>query len=195
MTTADIAAFGPTPQSPRCVTCRSPYKTEAELRFVEVGSYVQVVRELPPDSGLSPRRFREHLLRGHLGVESAVVQRLVRAMGDAHAAVLEAGVMATVARLAEASTVIQEVTRKINTGEMKPTVGQAIRLARLIETYDAAVRRDRRLEGLLQESHGATAAILALVKSLIPPETWSALLRAMEDDSVMRVHVPVPSSA
>ena len=193
----------PVVRSPRCRTCRSAHRLTVEVAVVGGASASEAVQHLPEDARLTARNVREHLRRGHLPVEHEVVARMIEQEARARADLIETGATDRCQALAMATVVVEMVTAGLMEGELEPTIRDGIQMARLLVRHDEAVRQDRRLidqrrredQKMVEQLHRsgeALTAVLVLVKRLMAPAAWSALLVAMHGDDLLRPWIPAP---
>jgi hypothetical protein len=127
-------------------------------------------------------------------VEAAVAERLLdEANGDA-AVVLAMGVERAIRRLAEASEVLQATHARIASGVLTPTIGQMIKVARLLFEQEKAVRDAQGHARLLKEFEGDIAETLKLVKAEVAATEWSTILNRMAEHERLRLHLPPAQS-
>jgi hypothetical protein len=179
----------------RCHACRSPHRLSAELLVVTGVGYTRTVRALPADPGMTPKSLREHILRGHAAGLQAVARSAIACASGKPENVLARGIEATIVQLAEAVEVVQATDRLLESGRLRPTLGQALKATKLLISLEAIVRAERCLEERLEESHALTARALRLVRGTVPSEVWSDVLRAVECDRDLRLFVGLKEAA
>ena len=183
----------PLTASSRCRTCRSRHRRTIECRLVEGATPADALRDIDDADKPNTRNIREHVARGHLPVESELVRQLINTgEGGQRANLVEQGVAARVNALGFASAIITETNARIASGELRVSVRDGIRAARLLAEHDTMLRKERRGTELLTQAREATVAILDLAKANMTSESWSAFLKRMEEDELLRIFVPVP---
>lgn len=176
-------------RSSRCFTCSSVHRDTIDRLVAEGIGYTEIARRVS-DAELRPHHIREHAVRDHAGVRGEVTRRLVQATGVDGSAAMELGVIGAIEKLGEAVAVVRAADARIGTGRTTPTVAQALRSARHLAEYDLAFGEARRLESLIDHVESALLSVLELVRDEVPPPSWSAILRAMDQDRELRLYLP-----
>ena len=107
---------------------------------------------------------------------------------------MEQGVGNAIRSLAEASAIVEQVSRRVASGGLQPTIRHGLKAAKLLAACDEAARRDRDLEGKIQRNFEDAQAALKLAKSFMSEDAWSDYLRAMEHDPRLGWLIPTPGS-
>jgi len=86
-----------------------------------------------------------------------------------------------------ARSVVQRVAERLASGEVEPTVKEAVAMARLLAEYDEAVVERDELRAETGRTHDGMFALLQLVQSIVSAEDWSAVGRAIDLNPDLRV--------
>ena len=175
----------PLTRSPRCRTCRSESRRDVEVALAEGRSYSEIAA-LFPESGLSKRHLSEHFRR-HFPVDSPQVKRVVAEQAADNGEIMQVAVAAQVEALKFARSVVRRVAERLASGEVEPTVKEAVAMARLLAEYDEAVVERDELRAETGRAHDGMFALLQLVQSIVSAEDWSALGRAIDLNPDLRV--------
>lgn len=84
------------------------------------------------------RNVRDHFANGHLPVKAATVQALADRQAHQRGEVVEQAVTATVNFLDFCRTVVGDVNKQVLTGEIRPTVRDALAASALLAQYEPA---------------------------------------------------------
>jgi len=176
----------PLTRSPRCRTCRSESRRDVEVALAEGRSYSEIAA-LFPESGLSKRHLSEHYRRGHLPLQSTQVRRVVSAQAADNGEIMQVAVAAQVQALKFARSIVRRVAERLASGEVEPTVKDAVAMARLLAEYDDAVVERDELRAETGRTHDGMFALLQLVQSIVSAADWSSVNRAVDLDPDLRV--------
>ncbi len=120
---------------PTCRTCRSPRRLEIETAVISGAGFASTAREFGGES-VSARSIKRHFQRGHLPLRAVAVRQyqesLAQQRGDAVAEIADdiAGLLKV------ASLVVGKVNAGVVSGEIQPTLSDALALAKLLLAAD-----------------------------------------------------------
>ena len=118
-----------------CKTCCSPHRDIIERDCVGGRAWSAIIRSLPDDAGLSERNLSDHWRNGHLPVEAVAVNELAERQAEQRGAVVEEAAKKVVDYLDFAQTVVGRVNQRVATGDIEPSVNDALRAADLLARY------------------------------------------------------------
>ncbi len=180
------------PRIAQCRVCRSHLRAQVEAGLVDGVSYRAIVDGLP-DGTLSARNVGEHFKRGHLPVEDEVHSRLRKDRSRQAGQLIQRGVERKIDELSLAHAVVERAADRLASGELEPTMREAIAAARLLERYDRVRSERDDLRRGRDDAQRALSGILSLAKPLMAVESWSRLGRQVEEDAVLRAFWPSPT--
>jgi len=125
----------PLKTAPGCRMCSSRHRLAAERLVVSGCTWSTVVASLPPDAGLSPRNVRDHIKNGHLPIKEASVQEFAQRQAEERGEVVAVGVEHVMDHLQFARSILGRVSKRLATGEVEPTVRDALTAADLLARY------------------------------------------------------------
>lgn len=126
----------PLVSEPTCRTCQSPHRRFIEAEAVAGVAWHAIVDRLPDNAGLTARNLSDHFRNQHLPVAAEGVRLL--AERDAHEVgeTVALGANGVADYLNFARQVVGRVNRRVVSGEVEPSVNDAIRAAQLLSQYD-----------------------------------------------------------
>jgi hypothetical protein len=118
-----------------CKTCSSPHRDIIERDSVSGRNWATIIRSSPDDAGLSERNLSDHWRNGHLPVEAVAVSELAERQAEQRGAVVKEAAKKIVDYLDFAQTVVGRVNERVATGDIEPSVADALRAADLLARY------------------------------------------------------------
>lgn len=162
---------------PRCRACSSPGRLAMEKALVRGWTYERIVEE-HGTGGVSARSLRNHVSQGHVPIHAPAVRKAVEEHSQSVSAALAPAIEATAANLSFAHAVVERVRRRLDDGEIEPTVRDGLAAARLIADSDAGSD-----PAAVEEWQDQLIATLEMVREIMSPEQFADLAARLNDRS------------
>lgn len=167
---------------PRCKVCNSPHRLQVERGLVASYGYRAIIRTLPDDHGLTDRNLKDHVANGHLPLEQMARRVLVEERAREIGLSIEntdgpLGDHITLARLT-----VQDAIERLLKGELKPTLGEALQAAKLLNDYGLWGGSEIDREAITE----AFTAYWEAVTREVDPETMGRISRRLTANPVIR---------
>jgi len=165
----------------RCRVCTSgPLRTQIEEETVSGKSWATIAVDLPAEAGLNARNLRDHFANGHLPVEEPTVQALADRQAADRGQVVEQAVEVAVDFLDFCRGVIGSVNKRVLTGEVQPTVRDAIAAATVLARFDPGPTMTE------DDYYRAFAAYHETVADVMAVERFADLNQRLEGQPVLK---------
>jgi hypothetical protein len=174
------------PMTARCHTCRSRHRARIERLLLQGQPPTAIVREhLPKNAGLKPANIAEHYRRGHVAAEDEIARRILDEQAEARAARIDedATIVITERRLAE--SILEAAWERMRSGELTPTMPEAIAAARVLAKRDPVVLEERSWRNAANESQSAILRLLDVFYDLVDDDQWNAMGHALNGDDYL----------
>jgi len=156
---------------PTCFVCASSYRREVEEALIGGAGYRTISRSLPSDANLSPRNIADHLKNGHFPIKAEAVTRLREEQAQERGAIVAKGAEVITQRYSFARRILQRVDERLASGEIEPSVQDALKAAEFLARFDAEAAEDALTR--------TVDAVFDVAEQLLDDDTYEAFGREL----------------
>jgi len=151
-----------------------------ETEVVTGRTWARIAADLPPEAGVNARNIRDHWTNQHVPVYEASVQALVDRDARARGEVVERAVEVAVDFLDFCRAVVGTVNKRVVTGEVQPTIRDAIAAATVLARYDPGPAMTD------EDYYRAFFAYHETVSDVLPVDRFADLSKRLDDHPVLK---------
>lgn len=167
---------------PQCRTCSHPKRDEIEVLLLGGRSPWAIANAVGPD-GITSENIKEHFSRGHVALPVEAAQaRLGPVAPTPLSGAMEAVVEPLSVQMGLLDAVVRRVAKRVDAGELEPTVPDAIKAAEVLARLEEA----KAPQWHPDEVRATIEAISDAAQSIMTLDQWIEFQRAVARQPVIR---------